>query len=310
MEWAIQTVDGGEPITPDLLKEAHRRLLAGTRIGHEGGKLRTVQNWIGGNSLNPCSADFVPPPPEQVESLLEDLCAFCREDRLPALVQAAIAHAQFETIHPFVDGNGRTGRALIHLVLRVRGLAPRVVPPISLILATRSQDYVDGLTRTRYTGDPGSESAHRGVNYWLDIFASCTRRAISDALDFEGKVGAIQSGWRASLDVRANSALDLLIAALPGVPFLTVRSASGVIGRSFQATNVAVARLFEAGILTQSTWGRRNRAFEAVEIIDAFADLERQLASPQGNTRHSPPNREVPSRRQASKNSSLRSLER
>ena len=92
------------------------------------GVVRTTQNWIGGSSYNPCSASFVPPPPEHVEGLLDDLLVYINSDDHPALVQAAIAHAQFETIHPFADGNGRTGRALIHVILRRRGLAPRFVP--------------------------------------------------------------------------------------------------------------------------------------------------------------------------------------
>ena len=86
-----------------------------------------------------------------------DLAEFCNDDSLPAVAQAAIAHPQFETIHPFVDGNGRTGRALIHLVLRRRGLAPRILSPVSLTLATWPRDYVGGLTRTPSEGAPDSE---------------------------------------------------------------------------------------------------------------------------------------------------------
>jgi Fic family protein len=297
MEWAIATASAAGAITPDLLLEAHRRLLAGTRLERYGGQLRQEQNWIGGSSYNPCAAAFVPPPPESVKGLIADLCFSCNDDQLPAIVQAAIAHAQFETIHPFVDGNGRTGRVLIHLILRLRGVAPRVVPPISLILATRSQDYVEGLTATRYIGSSESPGAREGLNAWLATFASCTRRAVKDATDFESKVGQIQARWRGVLEVRANSALDLLIAALPGAPILTVNSAAAMIGRTFQATNEAINRLLEAQILTQVSWGRRNRAFEATEVIDAFTDLERQLASPQGNTRYSRPERDVPLRR-------------
>ena len=132
---AIRSADEGEPMTIALLLDLHRRLLAGTRLEAHGGRLREVQNWIGGSDYNPCSAAFVPAPPELVEHLMVDLVAFSNSDTLPAVAQAAVAHAQFETIHPFVDGNGRTGRALIHLILRRRGLAPRVLPPVSLILA-------------------------------------------------------------------------------------------------------------------------------------------------------------------------------
>jgi Fic family protein len=146
MSWALQAVGPGDDITLTTLLEAHRRLMAGTRLEPMGGQVRTEQNWIGGSSYNPCSAAFVPPPPERVAGLLADLSAFCNTDSLPAVTQAALAHAQFETIHPFVDGNGRIGRALIHLVLRRRGLAVRVLPPISLVLATWSRDKVAGLT--------------------------------------------------------------------------------------------------------------------------------------------------------------------
>ena len=137
MVWGIESVEPGGPITLEIVLEAHRFLLAGTRFEEHGGRIRTEQNWIGGGSYNPCAAAFVPPPPEDVHDLLEDLVRFCNDDTLPALAQAAVAHAQFETVHPFVDGNGRTGRVLLHLVLRRRGLAHRVLPPVSLISSRR-----------------------------------------------------------------------------------------------------------------------------------------------------------------------------
>ena len=136
MRWATSTVAAERHVEVEDICEIHRRLLQGTRHEHIAGVIRTEQNWIGGSSYNPCSADFVPPPPDEVAGLLADLCAFLDSDDLPAVVQAAVAHAQFETIHPFADGNGRSGRALIHVVLRRRGLVERVVPPISLVLAT------------------------------------------------------------------------------------------------------------------------------------------------------------------------------
>ena len=120
MVWGMASVAPGGTITTNSLLEVHQRLLAGSRLERHDGSLRSVQNWIGGSGYNPCSAEFVPPPPEAAPALLDDLLVFCNDDGLPALAQAAIAHAQFETIHPFVDGNGRTGRALIHLALRRR----------------------------------------------------------------------------------------------------------------------------------------------------------------------------------------------
>ena len=168
MAYAIEHVRPGDQITTDLILGVHQRLLANTRLDSHGGTFREQQNWIGGSEYNPCAAAFVPPPPEYVADLVTDLVAFSNDDSLPAVAQAAMAHAQFETIHPFVDGNGRTGRALIHLILRRRGLAPRVLPPVSLILATWSKDYIDALTAYRYRGPATSRKASDGVNLWID----------------------------------------------------------------------------------------------------------------------------------------------
>jgi Fic family protein len=298
MEWAIEHLSSQKAITTRDLLAMHRHLLSGTRLEEHGGRLRRAQNWIGGSDYNPCSASFVPPPPEYVEQLLDDLCAFCNADTLPAIAQAAIAHAQFETIHPFIDGNGRTGRALIHVVLRRRGLVPHVVPPVSLVLATWSKDYIEGLTATRYRGPADSAPAQEGLNRWMALFAIAIRRAVNDAELYEARVRAIQEDWRTRLRrVRSGSALELLIEALPGAPVLTPQSAASLIGRSEQAVNEAIPRLLSARVLSQTTVGRRNRAFEAPELIDAFTDLERRLASPEGDTRSSDPARPAPHRR-------------
>ena len=298
IRWAVDSVADVEQLTVEHLLGIHRRLLAGTSLAEHAGTLREQQNWIGGSSYNPCSAVFVPAPWERVRDLLDDLCEFCNGDELPAIAQAALAHAQFETIHPFIDGNGRTGRALIHVILRRRGLAPIVVPPVSLVLATWSQDYVRGLTATRYRGEASSQAAVDGLDYWVGLFAAATTRAVADAETYERRVNDVQIAWRQALGrVRANSAVDLLINALPGAPIITVQSAAALIGRSEQAVNEAIPRLVDAGVLTQTTIGRRNRAFEAPDLINAFNDLERQLASPDRDTLSSPPQRRVPRRR-------------
>lgn len=297
MTWAVDRLAASELVTVGGLLAVHERLLARTRLSEHGGRCREVQNWIGGSSFNPCAAAFVPPPPEHVADLLEDLCAFASDDALPAVAQAAIAHAQFETIHPFVDGNGRTGRALIHVILRRRGSAPRVLPPVSLVLATWSTSYIEGLTATRYRGRPESEQAHDGTNRWIALFAAACRRAVTDAEAFEATVGGIQEQWRSALGrVRAGSAVDRLLGALPGAPVVSVSTASDLIDRTFQATNQAMNRLESAGVVRQVNVGRRNRAFEAPAIIGAFTALERQLASPSGDTRSAPPKRPAPAR--------------
>ena len=297
MATSIQAVGPGEPVTIDLLLGFHRRLLRNARPGAQAGRIRTEQNWIGGSDYNPCSAAFIPPPPEYVRDLLEDLCDFCNDNELPAVAQAAMAHAQFETIHPFADGNGRTGRALIHFVLRRRGLATRVLPPISLVLATWANDYIAGLGATRYLGAATSTAARDGTNLWVARFAAACLRAVEDANSFEERARLLQDEWRARLGpVRANSATDLLLRALPGAPLTTVSAAASHLGRTFQPVNAAIARLTDAGILRQVSVGRRNRAFEAPEVIEAFTALERRLASPAGDTRISAPSRRVPLR--------------
>jgi Fic family protein len=298
MRWAIETVAEADEVTVEHLLEIHRRLMVGTRLKHVGGQVRSEQNWIGGSSYNPCSAVFVPPPPDRVGELLADLCAFCNDDNLPPVAQAAIAHAQFETIHPFADGNGRTGRALVHVLLKRRGLAPVVVPPVSLVLATWSDDYVAGLTATRSRSQPGSVEAVDGLNRWVALFAAALTRAVADADDYERHVRDIPARWRDAVGkLRSDSAVLRLIDALPGAPLVTVPSAAALIDRSVQATNEATAHLVRCGVLKQTTIGKRNRAFEASDLIDAFTALERRLASPDADTRVAPPARSVPTRR-------------
>lgn len=297
MVYGVGHVGAGDEITVDLLLEIHRRLLAGTELDRYAGRVREVQNWIGGNDYSPCSAAYVPPPPEHVPDLLVDLCDFCNTEELPAVAQAAIAHAQFETIHPFADGNGRTGRALIHLVLRRRGLAPSVLPPVSLVLATWARTYIDGLTRYRYIGAPTSHKATEGVNAWVASFAGACTRCAGDATSFQERAAELEAQWRERLGkVRASSATDVLLRSLPGAPILTIQSAEALIDRTFKPTHTAIERLVEAGILKPIEINRRSRAYEAPEIIDAFTALERQLASPTGDTRASAPVRRVPYR--------------
>ncbi len=213
-------------------------------------------------------------------------------------MQAAIAHAQFETIHPFADGNGRTGRALIHVILRRRGLAPRFVPPISLVLATWASDYIAGLTAYRHVGAPDSPERSTGAGTWLRTFATAAHRSCADAESYAGKIEALDARWREQLGrVRANSAVELLLDLLPGVPVITVDSAARLIGRSEMRTGEAINRLEAAGVLRQRNVGRqRYRVFEAADVVDLFTGLERALASPTGNTATAAPSRLVPRR--------------
>ena len=206
MQVAVDLGASSDLIGLDDLLELHKTLMQHSPTPEIGGVIRTTQNWIGGSSYNPCSAAFVPPPPEHVERLLADLLDYINGDEHPAIVQAAIAHAQFETIHPFADGNGRTGRALIHVILRRRSLAPSFVPPISLVLATWAQDYVAGLTSFRHQGRVTSTSRAAGAQHWIRTFASATQRSCRDAEMYAAQIDQLDRVWRKRVGrVRANS---------------------------------------------------------------------------------------------------------
>jgi len=297
MALAVNEVASRPSLSVDDVLAIHRALMRHTDRPDLGGHMRATQNWIGGNDYNPCDAAFVPPPPEEVSGLLDDLIVFLNGVRYSPLVQAALAHAQFESIHPFADGNGRTGRALIHVVLRRCGLALRYVPPISLVLATRSRDYIGGLRAMCYLGPPESDMARTGIATWISIFAAAATRAATDAERFGAQIDALVQTWRDQAQpIRASSTVDLLLRVLPSAPIITVATASRLVGRSFQATNEAVEHIVQAGVLKQTTIGRRNRAFEAVGLLDALTGFERGVASPEGDTRVSPPVRHVPYR--------------
>lgn len=282
MQDAIDRATAADTFELDDLLSIHRRLMDNSPTPQLGGVIRERQNWIGGSSFNPCSAVFVPPPPESVGELLEDLLAYVNDDAHSPLTQAALAHAQFETIHPFADGNGRTGRALIHVLLRRRGLVTKFVPPISLVLAARSRDYVAGLTTFRHLGDPDSAARSAAVADWLRTFAGATIRSCAHAQQYSADIAAVDARWRAKLGrVRANSGTELLLGVLPGAPIVTVDSASKLIARSKARTTGAVNALAEAGILRQRNVGRqRYRVFEATDVLDLFTVLERALATP------------------------------
>ena len=153
---AVEEFSGARPVTDDRLLALHRSLLPDSPEHHG---IRSTQNWVGGSSYHPLDADFVPPPPELVPDLVADLLTYLNGATHAPLIQAALVHAQFETIHPFADGNGRVGRALIHTVLTRRGLLAGMILPTSLVLSTLSGKYVEALSRFREAGDPGGSDA-------------------------------------------------------------------------------------------------------------------------------------------------------
>jgi Fic family protein len=283
-------------LTLDDMLDVHDLLMSRSPTPELGGVLREEQNWIGGGNFNPCNSDYVPPPPGRVPELMVDLIDYVNTDHHSPLTQAAIAHAQFETIHPFGDGNGRAGRALIHIVLQKRGLAPRVVPPISLVLATWSDSYIHGLTDFRHQGTADSSQRAQALQPWLETVTAATKRACHDALGYSDRITQLTGEWNQRLGrYRQGSALDLLVRALPGVPLLTPEGATDLIGRSPVAVRAAITQLLEAQILVlRPSSSPRNRVLEAPQVIQLMTYLERTLATPHGNTRNENPVRAVP----------------
>jgi Fic family protein len=253
--------------------DIHRVLLERAPNSQIAGRFRTTQNWIGGNDYNPCGAAFVPPPPAEVDRLLDDLCVFVNDDALPPLVQAAIAHAQFETIHPFDDGNGRTGRALVQVVLCRRGLTPAFVPPISVVLARDKDRYLKGLTLFR----------EDRLADWIELFAAATAEAATLAAHYTMRVSQLQDEWRKRLREHANPRADaaawVLIAVLPAHPIITVPVAVAATQRTKPAVANAIDQMEAAGILTRLTESARNRAWEAEGLLDLIVGLEAGVSS-------------------------------
>ena len=268
LERAVALASEAEEFTPADLLEVHRLLFAGTRDEHLGGIVRDDQNWISGAASSPRNAEFIPPLPELVPELLDDLCAFSSREDVPTVIQAAIAHAQFETIHPFHDGNGRVGRALILSILRRRGLAPRYLPPVSLALAGEADRYGAGLTSWR-NGDEED---------WYTVFVDAMYRASTEARAFAGHVAELQARWARQADnPRRNSGPLRLIELLPSQPIVNVKTATQLLGGTDERARQAILRLEHAGVLRQTAVGRRNRAWECVGLFDLLDRFEREL---------------------------------
>lgn len=267
MEVAIHEATDVARFSVREIEAIHRTLMerANPRIA---GRIRTGQNWIGGNDYNPCDADFVPPPAEHVAGLLDDLCDAINDETHSPLVQAARVHAQFETIHPFDDGNGRTGRALIHTVLRRRGLAPAYVPPISVVLAAKRDVYLAGLTRYR-NGD---------LTGWLEHFAEAALRSARLASSYLGALNDLMEDWRELLRTtgapRADAAAWAIIDLLPAHPIITAPVAGAATGRAKSAIHQAMGELEASGVLLPLSASKRNRAWEASGLLDLLARLE------------------------------------
>jgi Fic family protein len=254
------------PLDQTRLFAWHERLMANspTIADRHVGAYRDVLGWVGG--ANPLVATHVAVPPEHIEALMDDLFAFVGREDLDAVTQAAIAHAQFETIHPFADGNGRLGRVLIGRILSHR-LAVAVPPPVSLAFARDVGGYGSGLTLYR-----------QGLlDHWVGWFADCVEAAAETSTNLLTMVADLQAEWRlATIDLRADSAARRLVEVLPAHPVVNAHIVSGLLGVSEQAGRTGLEDLAGRGILVElpdvpSGRGRPRRWWEAQSLLALLA---------------------------------------
>jgi Fic family protein len=286
------------------IEQLQRVLMADEPALHD---LRAVQNWIGGSDFHPLAADFVPPEPTRVRPLMEDLVAYLNGAVHAPLIQAGIVHAQFETVHPFKDGNGRVGRALIHTVLVRRGLTRNAVLPISPVLLTRSAEYVDGLTAYRYAGPPDGPAGRAAVSAWLRVFLRAVAIAVVQAEAFAAGLHDLRARWEGEVAARrrdqnlrglprADSATARILAALQEHPVLTTASVMRVFEVSRPSAVAALDELTAARILTRRRLHGRTGAYLAMDVFELITSAERQLASTRWDTSAATPSRPVPYR--------------
>ena len=253
------------------LRRTHARVAqADRRLRAHGGVIRDAQNWIGRDSHTPVGADFIPPPHRFLPELLDDLCAFCSRDDLSPMLRAAVAHAQFETLHPFSDGNGRAGRVLIGELLCRGRLASEVIPPTSLVLSGQREQYVAGLTAWRRDPD--------GVDLWVGFLSDAVQTAAQATMGLADDVARLVAAWHGrSARRRVDSGARKLIDMLPATPVLNAKMAAALLGRSEEAGRLAVLALEEDGVLAQVTLGKRNKAWECVGLFALADQLEQRL---------------------------------
>jgi Fic family protein len=225
---------------------------------------------------------------------MDDLIWFLASTELPPVATAALAHAQLETIHPFADGNGRVGRALVHVVLRASGFSQSTVPPVSLVLATDRERYIANLEAYRSENEDERDDS---INNWVEYFANTLYVSCQRAEEFEKSLLNIRDGWLKRVSFRADSAGRKLLDLLLGTPAISIKTAQELTGKSYPAARSAVLACQEAKILRQNSKNRKSGIYVADEVVQAFNSYERSLATPSGDTSIEKPRRRVPQRR-------------
>lgn len=253
----------GLPLSTRLLCEAHKRLMRGVRgADKQPGEIRRSQNWIGGT--RPGNARFVPPPPEDVPALMAQLDTWLySDDVLPPLVKAGLAHVQFETIHPFLDGNGRIGRLLITLLLEHWGLLKSPMLYLSLAFKRRQQEYYARLSGVRTEGE---------WEAWTRFYLECVREAADDGVRAAQAIFALIGKDRARLIKHAAVTVPAvrLLDLLPSRPVVTLPLAVDLLGVSKPTAIKAIEALESVGVLKETSGKRRDRVYAYQKYLDTL----------------------------------------
>jgi Fic family protein len=256
------------PVSVRLIREIHAQLMEGVRGGRlQPGELRRSQNWIGPGGCTLATASFVPPPHEEVANALGDLETFLhREDDLPLLIKIALAHVQFETIHPFLDGNGRVGRLLITFLLTERGVLHKPVLYLSHYFRQHRQAYYDHLQAVR---DEGAWEA------WLVFFLRGVIEVAGEATETARRIQLLRERHRTMITDRLGRAASnghRVLESLYDRPIVAVADVKELTGTTYAAANVLVARMVDLGILVEMTGYARNRRFRYEPYVRLFTD--------------------------------------
>lgn len=259
---------GKLPICVRLIRELHEKLMNGVR-GHHAtrGEFRKTQNWIGRPGSTPETASFVPPPPDHVEPCLAAWEKFLHESDLPPLVTIALAHYQFEAIHPFIDGNGRVGRLLITLSLIEQNILPTPLLYLSAFFEASRRDYYDGLR----------DVSERGAwQDWIEYFLLGVARMSEDALNRAARINAKLAEWRSSLVGGFTKTPLRVVELLAANPFITAKGCAEKLGVAFTTAQRAIERLERLGIVQKAGTAKRDRVYcgkDLLEILEEPADL-------------------------------------
>ena len=250
------------PLSLRLVREMHEHLMQGVR-GEVAtpGEFRHSQNWIGPPGCTLQEATFVPPPPFELMSCLDSWERFLHDDSLPPLVHAALVHAQFEAIHPFLDGNGRVGRLLITLLLVKQALIPSPLLYLSAYFEATSQEYYVRLLGVTEGGE---------WEEWLVYFLRGVAVQAEDAVDRIERIDGLLSDWKQKLASGQSRLPERALDLFAENPFWTVRGVAGRLGVAFTTAQRAIDRLEDAGVVTRVGEARRNRVYWAGAILDVL----------------------------------------